>query len=93
MCCWHSGRCCRRGRRTDPCNQALHLTVKNADVTIKNGDEEIKAEKNDKGELTAKVPEKADVTVTYTSQSDAVAFDQWTITTDETLDVDVKNNP
>lgn len=69
------------------------LTVKNADVTIKNGDEEIKAEKNDKGELIAKVPEKADVTVTYTSQSDAVAFDQWTITTDETLDVDVKNNP
>ena len=39
------------------------------------------------------MPEKADVTVTYTSQSDAVAFDQWTITTDETLDVDVKNNP
>lgn len=76
-----------------PATKLYTLTVKNADVTIKNGDEEIKAEKNGKGELTAKVPEKADVTVTYTSQSDAVAFDQWTITTDETLDVDVKNNP
>lgn len=76
-----------------PATKLYTLTVKNADVTIKNGDEEIKAEKNDKGELIAKVPEKADVTVTYTSQSDAAAFDQWTITTDETLDVDVKNNP
>lgn len=76
-----------------PATKLYTLTVKNADVTIKNGDEEIKAEKNDKGELIAKVPEKADVTVTYTSQSDAVAFDQWTITTDEALDVDVKNNP
>lgn len=76
-----------------PATKLYTLTVKNADVAIKNGDEEIKAEKNDKGELIAKVPEKADVTVTYTSQSDAVAFDQWTITTDETLDVDVKNNP
>lgn len=76
-----------------PATKLYTLTVKNADVTIKNGDEEIEAEKNDKGELIAKVPEKADVTVTYTSQSDAVAFDQWTITTDETLDVDVKNNP
>lgn len=76
-----------------PATKLYTLTVKNADVTIKNGDEEIKAEKNDKGELIAKVPKKADVTVTYTSQSDAVAFDQWTITTDETLDVDVKNNP
>lgn len=76
-----------------PATKLYTLTVKNADVTIKNGDEKIKAEKNDKGELIAKVPEKADVTVTYTSQSDAVAFDQWTITTDETLDVDVKNNP
>lgn len=76
-----------------PATKLYTLTVKNADVTIKNGDEEIKAEKNDKGELIAKVPEKADVTVTYTSQSDAVAIDQWTITTDETLDVDVKNNP
>lgn len=76
-----------------PATKLYTLTVKNADVTIKNGDEEIKAEKNDKGELIAKVLKKADVTVTYTSQSDAVAFDQWTITTDETLDVDVKNNP
>lgn len=76
-----------------PATKLYTLTVKNADVTIKNGDEEIKAGKNDKGELIAKVPEKVDVTVTYTSQSDAVAFDQWTITTDETLDVDVKNNP
>ena len=76
-----------------PATKLYTLTVKNADVTIKNGDEEVKAEKNDKGELIAKVPEKADVTVTYTSQSDAVAFDQWTITTDKTLDVDVKNNP
>ena len=49
-----------------PATKLYTLTVKNADVTIKNGDEEIKAEKNDKGELIAKVPEKADVTVTYT---------------------------
>ena len=76
-----------------PATKLYTLTVKNADVTMNKGDEEIKAEKNDMGELIAKVPEKADVTVTYTSQSDAVAFDQWTITTDETLDVDVKNNP
>lgn len=48
-----------------PATKLYTLTVKNADVTIKNGDEEIKAEKNDKGELIAKVPEKADVTVTY----------------------------
>lgn len=83
----------KKAAELTPATKLYTLTVKNADVTIKNGDEEIKAEKNDKGELIAKVPEKADVTVTYTSQSDAVAFDQWTITTDETLDVDVKNNP
>ena len=76
-----------------PASKLYSLTVKKAAGTNNNGDEEIKAEKNDKGELIAKVPEKADVTVTYTSQSDAVAFDQWTITTDKTLDVDVKNNP
>lgn len=39
-----------------PATKLYTLTVKNADVTIKNGDEEIKAEKNDKGELIAKVP-------------------------------------
>ena len=76
-----------------PATQLYDLTIKNADVTIKNGDEELKAEKNDKGELIAKVPENADVTVTYTSQSDAVAFEQWTVTTDKELDVDVKTNP
>ena len=36
-----------------PATKLYTLTVKNADVTIKNGDEEIKAEKNDKGELIA----------------------------------------
>ena len=76
-----------------PATQLYDLTIKNADVTIKKGDEELKAEKNDKGELIAKVPENAEVTVTYTSQSDAVAFDQWTVTTDKDLDVDVKTNP
>ena len=76
-----------------PATKLYDLTIKNADVTIKNGDEELKAEKNDKGELTAKVPEGAEVTVTYTSQSDAVVFDQWTVTTDKELDVDVKANP
>ena len=76
-----------------PATQLYDLTIKGADVTIKNGDEELKAEKNDKGELTAKVPENAEVTVTYTSQSDAVVFDQWTVTTDAKLDVDVKANP
>ena len=50
-----------------PATKLYTLTVKNADVTIKNGDEEIKAEKNDKGELIAKVPEKADVTVAFLS--------------------------
>ena len=76
-----------------PATKVYDLTIKNADVTIKNGDEELKAEKNDKGELTAKVPEGAEVTVSYTSQSDAVVFDQWTVTTDAKLDVDVKSNP
>ena len=76
-----------------PAAKLYDLTIKGADVTIKNGDEELKAEKNDKGELIAKVPENADVTVTYTSQSDAVAFEQWTVTTDKELDVDVKTNP
>jgi len=86
---------CADGTQVVVAEEAAELTpaTKLYTPTIKNGDEEIKAEKNDKGELIAKVPEKADVTVTYTSQSDAVAFDQWTITTDETLDVDVKNNP
>ena len=66
------------------------LTIKNAEFTV-NG-ETVAADK-DGDVLTAKVPVGAEVTVSYTSQSDAVVFDQWTVTTDAKLDVDVKSNP
>ena len=68
------------------------LTIKNAAVLIEHGGEEIHAGRNEIGDLVAKVPENASVTVTYISQSDAIAFDQWLVSglNDST---DVKQNP
>lgn len=68
------------------------LTIKNADVFIEHDGEEIHAERNEIGDLVAKVPENASVTVTYISQSDAIAFDQWLVSgLDDSTDV--KQNP
>ena len=68
------------------------LTIKNADVFIEHDGEEIHAERNEIGVLVAKVPENASVTVTYISQSDAIAFDQWLVSgLDDSTDV--KQNP
>lgn len=68
------------------------LTIKNAAVLIEHDGEEIHAERNEIGELVAKVPENASVTVTYISQSDAIAFDQWLVSgLDDSTDV--KQNP
>lgn len=68
------------------------LTIKNAAVLIEHDGEEIHAGRNEIGDLVAKVPENASVTVTYISQSDAIAFDQWLVSglNDST---DVKQNP
>ena len=63
------------------------LTIKNADVFIEHDGEEIHAERNEIGDLVAKVPENASVTVTY-----AIAFDQWLVSgLDDSTDV--KQNP
>ena len=68
------------------------LTIKNADVFIEHDGEEIHAERNEIGDLVAKVPENASVTVTYISQSDAIAFEQWLVSgLDDSTDV--KQNP
>lgn len=68
------------------------LTIKNADVFIEHDGEELHAERNEIGDLVAKVPENASVTVTYISQSDAIAFDQWLVSgLDDSIDV--KQNP
>ena len=68
------------------------LTIKNAAVFIEHDGEEIHAERNEIGDLVAKVPENASVTVTYISQSDAIAFDQWLVSgLDDSIDV--KQNP
>ena len=68
------------------------LTIKNATVLIEHDGEEIHAERNEIGDLVAKVPENASVTVTYISQSDAIAFDQWLVSgLDDSTDV--KQNP
>ena len=68
------------------------LTIKNAAVFIEHDGEEIHAERNEIGDLVAKVPENASVTVTYISQSDAIAFDQWLVSgLDDSTDV--KQNP
>lgn len=68
------------------------LTIKNADVFIEHNGEELHAERNEVGDLVAKVPENADVTVTHISQSDAIVFDQWLVSgLDDSIDV--KQNP
>lgn len=68
------------------------LTIKNAAVLIEHDGEEIHAGRNEIGDLVAKVPENASVTVTYISQSDAIAFDQWLVSgLDDSIDV--KQNP
>lgn len=68
------------------------LTIKNAAVLIEHDGEELHAERNEVGDLVAKVPENASVTVTYISQSDAIAFDQWLVSgLDDSIDV--KQNP
>lgn len=68
------------------------LTIKNAAVLIEHDGEEIHARRNEIGDLVAKVPENASVTVTYISQSDAIAFDQWLVSgLDDSIDV--KQNP
>lgn len=68
------------------------LTIKNAAVFIEHDGEEIHAGRNEIGDLVAKVPENASVTVTYISQSDAIAFDQWLVSgLDDSIDV--KQNP
>lgn len=75
-----------------PTAELYPLTIKNADVFIEHDGEEIHAERNEIGDLVAKVPENASVTVTYISQSDAIAFDQWLVSgLDDSTDV--KQNP
>ena len=70
------------------------LTVKNAEVTVKDADgKAVKFTKAEDGTLTAKVPENAEVTVKYTAPTDAIVFDLWSINSDAKLDVNVKENP
>lgn len=70
------------------------LTVKNAEVTVKDADgKAVEFTKAEDGTLTAKVPENAEVTVKYTVPTDAIVFDLWSINSDAKLDVNVKENP
>lgn len=70
------------------------LTVKNAEVTVKDADgRAVEFTKAEDGTLTAKVPENAEVTVKYTAPTDAIVFDLWSINSDAKLDVNVKENP
>lgn len=70
------------------------LTVKNAEVTVKDADgKAVEFTKAEDGTLTAKVPENAEVTVKYTAPTDAIGFDLWSINSDAKLDVNVKENP
>lgn len=70
------------------------LTVKNAEVTVKDADgKAVEFTKAEDGTLTAKVPENAEVTVKYTAPTDAIVFDLWSINGDAKLDVNVKENP
>lgn len=70
------------------------LTVKNAEVTVKDADgKAVEFTKAEDGTLTAKVPENAEVTVKYTASTDAIVFDLWSINSDAKLDVNVKENP
>ena len=67
------------------------LTVKNAEVTVKDADgKAVEFTKAEDGTLTAKVPENAEVTVKYTAPTDAIVFDLWSINSDAKLDVNVK---
>lgn len=70
------------------------LTVKNAEVTVKDADgKAVEFTKAEDGTLTAKVPENAEVTVKYTAPTDAIVFDLWSINSDAKLDVNVRENP
>ena len=75
-----------------PAASLYPLTIKNADVVIKYSGDEIQTEKNEVGDQVARVPENADVTITYTSQSDAIVFDQW-VASGLGDSVDVSQNP
>lgn len=77
-------------KKEDTCD----LTVKNAEVTVKDADgKAVEFTKAEDGTLTAKVPENAEVTVKYTAPTDAIVFDLWSINSDAKLDVNVKENP
>ena len=70
------------------------LTVKNAEVTVKDADgKAVEFTKAEDGTLTAKVPKNAEVTVKYTAPTDAIVFDLWSINSDAKLDVNVMENP
>ena len=77
-----------------PVVKLYDLTVKNAEVTVKDADgKTVEVTKAEDGTLTAKVPEDAEVTVKYTAPTDAIVFDQWSISSDAKLDVNTKENP
>ena len=77
-----------------PVVKRYDLTVKNAEVTVKDADgKEVEFTKAEDGTLTAKVPKNAEVTVKYTAPTDAIVFDLWSINSDAKLDVNVKENP
>lgn len=77
-----------------PAAKLYDLTVKNAEVTVKDADgKAVEIAKAEDGTLTAKVPENAEVTVKYTAPTDAIVFDLWSINSDAKLDVNVKENP
>lgn len=77
-----------------PVVKRYDLTVKNAEVTVKDADgKAVEFTKAEDGTLAAKVPENAEVTVKYTAPTDAIVFDLWSINSDAKLDVNVKENP
>lgn len=77
-----------------PVVKRYDLTVKNAEVTVKDADgKAVEFTKAEDGTLTAKVSENAEVTVKYTAPTDAIVFDLWSINSDAKLDVNVKENP
>ena len=79
---------------TNKDNERYDLTVKNAEVTVKDADgKAVEFTKAEDGTLTAKVPENAEVTVKYTAPTDAIVFDLWSINSDAKLDVNTKENP
>ena len=79
---------------TNKDNERYDLTVKNAEVTVKDADgKAVEFTKAEDGTLTAKVSENAEVTVKYTAPTDAIVFDLWSINSDAKLDVNVKENP